>query len=64
MGAIRIFEAIKHHSNMLKLDISDNRITNEAADAILSVVQKVQEVKLESNMLNSALLDYVKKKSK
>ena len=61
VGAVRIFGAIKNHPNILKLNMSDNRITNEAADAILSTLQTLQEVNLESNMLSLDLLDYVKK---
>ena len=64
VGAVKIFRAIKNSPNLLKLNMSYNKITNEAVNgiaAVLSLVPKLQELDLDSNMFTIKASDYIKK---
>ena len=61
-GAIKIFKAIKK-SNLLKLNLSNNLISEDAADVIISVLStntKLIEVNLENNKMMSDTIHNLK----
>ena len=64
VGAVKIFKAIQNCSNIFKVNVSNNRITDEAGDdiaVILSTVTKLHEVDLDYNMLSAEMLNYIKR---
>ena len=64
LGAVKIFKAIQYCPNILKLDMSNNKITDEAGyeiAAVLSTVTKLQEVDLDCNLLSANMSDYIKR---
>ena len=61
VGGVKIFTAIKS-TNLVKLNINNNIITDDAADsikAVLSTVTKLEEVNLKGNAMSHFTIDNV-----
>ena len=64
MGAVKIFKAIQNCPNIFKVNVNNNRITDEAGNdiaVVLSTVTKLQEVDLDCNLLSAKMSDYIKR---
>ena len=64
VGAVKIFRAIQSCPNICKVNMSNNRISDEAGDEIayvLSTVTKLREIDLGCNLLSAKMSDYIKR---
>ena len=64
VGAMKIFKAIQNCPNILKVSMSNNRITDDAGVGIAVVLStdiKLREVDLDCNLLSAEMSDYIKR---